>query len=229
MFRGVVKDIFFDLDHTLWDFEKNSELTFQKIFDDNGLKLQVLDFLAVYAPINREYWRQYREGNLHKDDLRYLRLKTTFDQLGLPVTDDMIFKLSDDYIDCLCTFTHVLPGTMELLDYLKGKYRLHIITNGFQEVQDKKIRNANLQDYFEHVFDSEMAGAKKPDPKIFQLALDITGAKPETSLMIGDDLEADVLGAMAMGLHAIHLDVERSQRHGYCGIVGHLEEIKSLL
>ncbi|WP_439127555.1 HAD family hydrolase, partial [Polaribacter sp.] len=128
-----IEHVFFDLDHTLWDFEKNSELTFHKIFASNNIKLKIDHFLEVYKPLNLKFWKLYREEKVSKEELRYARLKNTFDAVNYSVSDALIDKMAIEYIDNLSTFNHLFDGTFELLDYLKEKYTLHIITNGFQE------------------------------------------------------------------------------------------------
>ena len=148
MYRDLITDVFFDLDHTLWDFEKNSALTFEKIFEDYHLEVDMQAFLEIYVPLNLSYWKLYREEKISKPDLRYQRLRRTFDLLSLSVSDDLINILSVAYIEHLCTFNHLIPNALQILDYLRPNYQLHIITNGFQEVQHKKLENASITEYF---------------------------------------------------------------------------------
>ncbi|MEH6678946.1 MAG: YjjG family noncanonical pyrimidine nucleotidase [Sediminicola sp.] len=229
MFKDLVTDIFFDLDHTLWDFDRNSALTFHKIFSDHGIGVPMDNFLECYIPINLQLWKLYSKGQILPADLRFKRLKMTFDTLGYDIDDSVIELLTVKYMDHLCTFTHLIPNTLSILEYLKPNYRLHIITNGFQEVQDKKLKNAKIRDYFEHVVDSEMAGAKKPDRRIYEMALKLARVAPANALMIGDNLEADIIGAREHGLHALHLNVHGDPPHNYCEIIYDLHEIKSYL
>lgn len=229
MYSKIVTDVFFDLDHTLWDFEKNSALTFEKILIENEIPIDLDDFLNVYVPNNLTYWRLFREDKISKTDLRYQRLKVTFDSLGLKVSDVVIDHLSEEYIANLSNYNHLFPNAIEVLAYLKPKYQLHIITNGFQEVQDKKIRNSKIDGFFTHVINSEMAGVKKPNPIIFELALNKANTVPEKSLMIGDSLEADILGAKASGFHVLHFNAHNEERHNICDIITELDEIKSYL
>lgn len=199
-----IEHVFFDLDHTLWDFEKNSELTFEKIFLDNKIDIKIEDFLEVYIPLNLKYWKLYREEKITKEELRYQRLKKSFDGANYKITDTLIDKLAVDYIDNLANFNHLFDGAFELLDYLKEKYTLHIITNGFEEIQSKKMLNSKIDHYFDQVVTSESVGVKKPNPKVFNYALTSAKATSENSIMIGDSLEADVLGAINVGIEAIH-------------------------
>ena len=229
MFKNKVTDVFFDLDHTLWDFDKNSAHTFQKIFIDQKINVELNDFLKVYVPANLKFWKLYREEKITKEELRYQRLKSVFDEMKYPATDDTIHVLSEEYINHLSSFNSLFPNTIEVLNYLRPNYKLHIITNGFQEVQEKKLRNSGIHGFFDQIIDSEMAGVKKPNPIIFNLALNKAGAKPEHSLMIGDSLEADILGAKSLGFHTIHFNAHRENSHDLAPIIYDLEEIKSFL
>jgi putative hydrolase of the HAD superfamily len=229
MYRNFVTDVFFDLDHTLWDFERNSALTFQRIFRDHAIDLELETFLAAYVPANLAFWKLYREGKIEKESLRYRRLRTVFDAVRYPVEDEVIYSLADAYIEHLSTFENLVPFTMEILEYLKPRYRLHIITNGFEEIQAKKMRTSGIAEYFDQVINSEMAGVKKPDPLIFRLALERSGAQAGRSLMVGDNLEADILGARALGIHTLHLNVHNEPPHPHGDIIRDLREIKSYL
>ena len=198
-----IAHVFFDLDHTLWDFDKNSALTFEKIFQLNSIDVNLDKFLDIYVPINFRYWKLYREEKIDKESLRYGRLKDAFKLLDIKVKTSMIYKLSDDYIAYLSTFNHLFDGAIEILEYLQGKYKLHIITNGFKEVQQGKLNNSNIENYFVTVTNSEMVGVKKPNPKIFKHALQVAKASNKNSIMIGDNYEADILGALNFGVDAI--------------------------
>ena len=171
MFRNTVTDIFFDLDHTLWDFEKNSALAFEKIFTENAIAINLSEFLKVYVPANLTFWKLYREEKITKEELRYQRLKSVFDDLNHVISDADIDRIAIEYIKNLSSYTNLFPNTVAILDYLKPKYKLHIITNGFQEIQDKKLKKAGIFDYFDEIINAEMAGVKKPNPIIFELAL----------------------------------------------------------
>lgn len=229
MLDHPITDIFFDLDHTLWDFERNSAITYEQIFNEQQVGVELPDFLEVYVPLNLHFWKLYREGRIDKERLRYERLKTVFDQLNYAISDAQILLLADEYIRHLSSKTHLIPHSIEVLEYLKGKYRLHIITNGFREVQHRKLHNSRLTPYFIEVIDSERAGVKKPDPKIFELALEVAEVSAERALMIGDSLEADIIGSRKAGLQALHFNVHNEPLHEYCPIIHHLREIKSYL
>ncbi|WP_435623259.1 YjjG family noncanonical pyrimidine nucleotidase [Flagellimonas sp.] len=228
MFKGI-SDIFFDLDHTLWDFEKNSALTFHKILVENEIEVDVPAFLEVYRPINLSYWKVYRENRIGKEDLRYRRLKETFDALDYEISDKMIDTLSESYISYLSTFGNLIPHARTVLEYLAPNYNLHIITNGFQETQKSKMVNSNIEHFFNEIIDSETAGVKKPHPHIFELALDRARTSAKMALMIGDNLEADIKGAQAIGMHTLHFNFHQEPEHQLCRIINNLDEIKSFL
>ena len=205
-----VTHIFFDLDHTLWDFEKNSALTFQKILPEADVDLVHEQFINTYIPINAKYWKLYREEKVSKAALRYARLKETFHALKYEISDEKINSLAKEYILQLPNFNHLFDGTLELLDYLKEKYTLHIITNGFEEVQTLKMKKSKIFHYFTEVITSESVGVKKPNPKVFLHAMKKAGSSPKESLMIGDNIEADIQGALATGMKAIHCNFENT-------------------
>lgn len=224
-----ISHVFFDLDHTLWDFDKNSALTFEKIFELNKIGVNLEEFLEVYVPINFNYWKLYREDKIDKASLRYGRLNDAFNVLNVEVKTSMIYKLSEDYIKYLSTFNHLFEGTIEILDYLKPKYNLHIITNGFKEVQQGKLNKANIDHYFQTVTNSEMVGVKKPNPKIFNHALTMAKATPENSVMIGDNYEADIMGALNLGLEAICFNYHNEILADEIIEINHLKEIEQFL
>ncbi|APY08988.1 noncanonical pyrimidine nucleotidase, YjjG family [Winogradskyella sp. J14-2] len=214
--KDKIKHVFFDLDHTLWDFDKNSGLTFEKIFKLNSLDVNLSAFLEVYEPINLQYWKLYREEKVTKAALRYGRLREAFNAINVEVEDDMINHLSVAYIDYLTTFNNLFEGTLDILNYLKGKYELHIITNGFEEAQERKMYNAKIKHYFKTITNSEMVGVKKPNPKIFNFALHSAQANAAESVMIGDSLEADIEGAHNIGMETIYFDYKNlNNSNGY--------------
>jgi putative hydrolase of the HAD superfamily len=229
MFKHLsISDIFFDLDHTLWDFEKNSALAFYKVFETHQLQIDIPLFLQIYEPINFQYWKLYRDEQITKQELRRGRLNDTFFRMGTSFPLDIIDSLAEAYIDFLPLNNHLFPGTIELLDYLKPNYRLHIITNGFEEVQTLKLRNSNIESYFQTVTNSERVGVKKPNPLIFQFALNQANSTPERSMMIGDNIEADILGAKAVGMHTLLFN-PLGELHSEIIQTSNLLEIKNFL
>lgn len=224
-----INHIFFDLDHTLWDFDKNSALTFDKIFKLNKVEVDIARFISIYEPVNLNYWKLYRNAEIDQIQLRYGRLKDTFNALEFTVEDKLIHLLSEDYITHLTTFDHLFEDTIEILDYLQPKYHLHIITNGFSEAQDKKLQVSKITHYFKTVTNAEMAGVKKPNPIIFHHALQLANARAEESLMIGDSYEADVLGALEVGYDAIFFNYRRDESESNIKQINQLKELKKYL
>ncbi|HMC00317.1 MAG TPA: YjjG family noncanonical pyrimidine nucleotidase [Flavobacteriaceae bacterium] len=222
-------DVFFDLDHTLWDFDRNSALTFEKIFKMNNLNIHLESFLQHYEPINLGYWKLFREEQIDKASLRFRRLADTFDKLDISVSAPIIDKLSDDYIDHLSSFNHLFDDTIQILDYLRPKYNLHIITNGFKEVQEGKLQNSKINHYFDTVTNSEEVGVKKPNPKVFNFALNLAQADVETSIMIGDNYEADILGALNVGFRVIHFNYHREKIDQDIDQINNLLDLKTYL
>ena len=227
----LINNIFFDLDHTLWDFDKNSDLTFFKILKKNDISIDVSKFLNYYHPINRKYWEMYRENKVSKADLRYYRLSDTFKKLNYEINDDRINQLAIDYIEHLSDFNHLIPDTLTVLELLKSKYKMHIITNGFKEVQKRKLQKSDLIQYFETVTISEDVGVKKPHKLIFNHALTAANANVESSIMIGDNFNADILGALGIGMKAIYYDFHKTneQERENVVIVKSLKEIIPIL
>ena len=159
--------------------------------------------------------------------MRFKRLNETFNAINILVEPEMIYKLSDDYIKYLTTHNHIFEGTIELLEYLKPNYRLHIITNGFEEVQQHKLEKSKIAHYFETVTNSEMVGVKKPNPLMFNFALDLAKTTKESSIMIGDNYEADIMGALDIGLDAICFNYHKVAIDKSIKQVDHLLELKA--
>lgn len=229
MLNKKITDVFFDLDHTLWDFDKNSGLAFQRVFRKHEIDIPLPDFLKVYEPINLEYWRMFREERVTKQELRRGRLSKTFDVLAFKYTIDLIDLLANSYIDELPGDNYLFSNTFETLDYLSGKYRLHIITNGFEEVQRKKIDNSGLKKYFATITTSEEVGLKKPHPTVFYIAMEKASVTPDKSIMIGDSFEADILGAQNAGMHTLFYNYRNEAVKKPFIAVKELSEIKDYL
>lgn len=224
-----ITDIFFDLDDTLWDFDRNSVLAFDKIFKKHHPTINTYAFVEIYAPINQACWKLYQVDKITHEELRYQRLKQSFDLMNYTITDEAIDKISHDYIAFLPDNNQLFEGAIEVLDYLLPKYNLHIITNGFAEVQYKKINNSGLGSYFKTVTNSEMAGVKKPHRNIFEFALSLAKTNKENAIMIGDCIDADVRGAIDFGMKAILFDEKNSHNVPEVQTINRLVELKNIL
>ena len=204
------KDIFFDLDHTIWDFDKNAEETLDELyfkykFDDLFGKSTADEFITTYTINNHRVWDLYHHGKIDKPTLRKLRFADTFTQLGV---DPDLFPIDfeEEYLKICPTKTNLFPNAIETLNYLKEKYSLHLISNGFKEACESKLKNSNLSPYFDTIVISEIFGINKPDIRIFEYALNNGKADRESSIMIGDNIDADVRGALNAGMDAIYFN-----------------------
>ncbi len=200
------RHLFFDLDRTLWDFDAAAEVAFERIYEKYDLKAlgvpSAHEFHEVYHPLNEQLWVQYRANAITKDELNRTRFLKPLEHYGIHDVD-LADHLSEDYVYWSPRIVRLVPGTMELLDYLKPKYHLHLITNGFQEVQHTKLNGSGMAPYFETLTVSEEVGVKKPNPDIFLYALQKAGAQAEESLMIGDEMAVDIDGARAVGMDTL--------------------------
>ncbi len=228
------KDLFFDLDHTIWDFELNSKETIQELFDTYELKnLGILDFDAYftqYSMHNHRLWDRYTKGFIKQEELRWKRIYLSL--LDFKVADEKLAKqMSIDYLDILPNKTNLFPYTIEILDYLKNKgYKMHLITNGFESVQFKKIQNSNLESYFIEVITSEASNSLKPHKAIFEYALGKTNATVESSIMIGDNESADIQGGINIGMDTIfvnHINAVPTIPATYT--ITHLKQLEDIL
>ncbi len=222
-------DIFFDLDHTLWDFERNSALAFEAVLAPHKVPFSIEEFLHFYVGINEDYWERYSLNQISQSELRFGRLNDTFEALSFTAPSVFVEDIAQQYIEMLPQYNHLYDGTFELLDYLLPQYNLHVITNGFHVVQELKIRNSKLDNYFKTVTNSEMAGVKKPDPKIFSYALDLAKTTAKGSVMIGDNLVADIDGAQKAGIDTIYFNEHKKAVRPELVQVHTLTQIKQLL
>jgi putative hydrolase of the HAD superfamily len=209
------KHLFFDLDHTLWDFEANSRQTLEELF--HSLRLAdrgIIDFDAFhrhYIIHNDKLWERYRNGYIKVDELRWKRMWLTL--LDFKIADEPLARtMATRFLDALPTRKTLFPHTVEILQYLTGKgYRLHLITNGFEKTQHSKLQYAGIDRYFGAVITSEGSGSLKPHKEIFDYALRITGASPEESIMLGDNIEVDIQGAMNAGIDQVYVNHLRTE------------------
>jgi len=204
------KHLFFDLDHTLWDFEKNSSESLEEIFYNSDLTSHGVssleNFITSFLRINTELWDAFDRGKLHHSYIRENRFKMVFDELGVVCPENHV-EIGEIYLQTLPSKKHLLEGALDLLDYVSAKgYQLHIITNGFNEIQARKIASSGISHYFQNIVTFENANAKKPDPKIFAYALQVSKASPDESIMIGDNWIADILGAKQFGIDTVYVN-----------------------
>ncbi len=219
------RNIYFDLDNTLWDFETNAEQTLFDLISEQVPEIlyRFKEFLEWYHRINDALWLKYRNGEVAKDVLRTKRFADTFDQMGIKV-NGLAAKFGDDYIKNSPYKTQLFPYAIETLEYLKQKgYRLFLLTNGFAEVQVIKIRESKLEPFFDKMITSEEAGYQKPNVKIFEYALKTVNSRKSESIMIGDDLDSDIRGARNFGMDTVFFNPE-----GLTHEVQTTYEIKSL-
>lgn len=226
------KHIFFDLDRTLYDFDKSTRMTFIELYKKFRLKENGVDsfddFLALYKKNNVEMWNRYRNGEITK---KFLNVERFFVTLLHYRINDRAFagRFAADYIRLSPLNQALYPNAHEVLLYLQQNYILHIITNGFEEVQGVKIKSNGLESYFETVTTSEEASAKKPNPKIFRHALTKARATAEESIMIGDDYEVDILGAKEIGMDQILFNPGEKNKSLECTYqIADLLELKSI-
>lgn len=208
------KHLFFDLDHTLWDFEANSHETLKELYSDFQLNKYFKDFddfHARYEYHNLYLWGQYRKSKIKKSTLNTQRFYLPFAEVGF---DDMKIaeRFAQQYVSISPTKTKLFPGTIEVLEKLKPHYQMHIITNGFREVQYKKLNNSGLSAFFDKVYISELIGVQKPHPYFFDYFIKSSNARKKESLVIGDSLEADIEGAINAGIDQVFFN-SKGQSH----------------
>jgi putative hydrolase of the HAD superfamily len=228
----MIKHIFFDLDHTIWDFDKNAEETLHELYEvyklrDLGL-LSAHEFITKYTENNHSLWAQYHLGLISKDLLRAERFRKTFIELGVH-PDHVPHQFEEDYVKISPTKTNLFEGARKVLAYLQKKYTLHIISNGFKETTLTKMDLSGLNPYFSNVIISEEVGVNKPDKAVFQYAIDKASAKLDESIMIGDSLEADIYGAQNFGMKAIFFNPLNKEKPADVTMqIMHLEELINL-
>jgi len=199
------RDLLFDLDHTLWDFDKNSLDALSELFNSyslDGYFESFDEFNKIYHGINSMLWSQYGRGKISKETVKYGRFSRCLEKKSC-YNKELARNLAEEYVKLSPCKTHLVEGAIEILEGLTGSYRMHIITNGFNEVQYKKIQLSGLMPFFEKVFTSEDAGYQKPDQGFFQFVFESNGLSPATSLVIGDNLITDIGGARDFGIDTV--------------------------
>lgn len=227
------RHLFFDLDHTLWDFDANARLTLAELYDSLDLaKAGIHDFELFHSRYllhNEKLWARYRNGFMRVDELRWKRMWHTL--LDFSIYNEKLARdLGDRFLHLLPSRNLLFPHTLEILKYLTEKgYALHLITNGFEETQHSKLRNSGIDGYFRHVITSEGSNSLKPKKEIFEYAFTRCSALPEESIMIGDSIEVDIQGAINAGIHQVfvnHVDASPAIQATYS--VRSLKELETI-
>jgi putative hydrolase of the HAD superfamily len=228
------KDLFFDLDHTLWDFETNSKETIQELYTTHRLAELGIDdfdgFYNTYSAHNHRLWDRYTKGFIKQEELRWKRVYLSL--LDFKVANEPLAKeMSQAYLEILPNKKHLFPYTIEILDYLKQKdYKMHLITNGFESVQFKKIKNSGIADYFIEVITSESSNSLKPHKDIFEYALKNANATVAESIMIGDNESADIQGGKNVGMDTIFVNhIQTTPTIPATYTITHLKELETIL
>lgn len=228
------KHLFFDLDHTLWDFDANARMTLQQLHIDLHLPEKGIHdfdrFHKNYLVHNERLWAQYRTGHIRQDELRLKRMWLSLLDFGID-DEELAGQMGELFLQLLPTRTILFPDTIEVLQYLQKKgYGLHLITNGFEQTQHGKLQSSGLAPFFKVVVTSECSNSLKPEREIFDFALNKTGARAEESLMIGDALDVDVAGALNAGIDAVHVNYNHTiQDIQPTYTIYHLKELEAFL
>ena len=232
-----IKTVFVDLDDTVWWFTENSKVALRHVYDKFGLaeySPEYTHFRDIYAAKNLELWDLYHYGKIEKDFLVTERFRYTLEKIGVQGVDlkKLAADVDDEYLFYLSSLSKLVPGAKELLEYLVDKYDVNILSNGFQEVQLRKLRSSGIEHFIHHLVLSDDCGITKPLRGIFDYALEVTGATAETTVMIGDNYDADVQGAKNAGWHTVLFNIKGFDRNIVSDadvVVDSLEEIKSIL
>ena len=233
LYTKMYKAVFIDLDDTIWDFHTNARLSLQDMFTDRKLDRYFTDFdefFTIYAKKNIELWEAYGKGEITQDFLKAERFRYPLAKMGVH-DEQLAEQIGIQYLDILPTKTALMPDALELLDYLFPKYPLTIVSNGFVEVQYKKMESCGLGRYFRHVVLSEAAKALKPDKRIFEYALELNGVKATEAIMIGDSYEADIRGAQNAGIDQIYYPLPGHDKPGQTSTykITSLKEVMDIL
>jgi putative hydrolase of the HAD superfamily len=229
-----IQHIFFDLDNTLWDHRKNAYLTIKGLFHKEEITLKYNidfeEFHSVYHEINERLWEKIRDGIIGKEYLRKHRFYDTFKHFNVD-DEELAMYFEEHFLDKILKHNELVEGAEYILEYLKAKnYTLHIISNGFKEVTERKCILSGIDKYFQTITSADSVGVRKPNPLIFDYSLGLSNAKKENSILIGDDWIADVVGAQSYGMDVIFFDVlnENREEEGL-KIIKHLLQIKEYL
>lgn len=201
------KHLFFDLDHTLWDFEANSFDCLSDIYQEFNIAssgFSVVQFHSAFSEINKSLWTQLERNTIEQENIRKYRFQLTLKKLDSEISTTESENMNAHFLAALPTRTKLITDCKEVLDVLKSSYSLHILSNGYAPIQLKKIQNGGIADFFNKVVTNDLANARKPSKDIFNYSLKETGSTIQEALMIGDSYEADILGAKKAGWDTIH-------------------------
>ena len=200
--------LFIDLDDTLFDFAAASREAFRETYDQLGYCRFFDSFdqwLGIYEPCNKRLWQEYNAGKINKAQLNKIRYSYPLEAVGYP-DEELGARFGTEALQRIPHKNKLLPGAIELLEYLAPKYEMFILSNGFMELQSQKMATTGLTKYFKRVILSEEIGVNKPHPKLFEYALQVSGAQKDSTLMIGDAFESDIMGAANAGLDQMFLN-----------------------
>ena len=221
--------LLFDLDHTLWDFNRNSKAALKELFLELNLREYFADFeqfMDEYHKINAALWDQYGRGRVSKSFVKYERFIRTLGNAGCG-NDDLGRHMADEYVRISPCKTFLIDGAMEVLQALAGRYKMYIITNGFVEVQYKKIKFSGLSPFFNRIFISEEIGYQKPEAGFFQFVFQNDGLKTAESLVIGDNLKTDIAGAKDYGIDTVFFNPDFAK--DFIGATYQIHKLRELL
>ncbi len=232
MNKKKYKHLFFDIDRTLWDYESNAEETLTDIFylrriGEYGITLE--KYLEVFYYWNDFYWEKFMAGEVSKEILRDDRFSKTLEHFGIH-DHTLVQILSNDYIEISPQKTRLFPAVKETLNYLNQSYQLHIITNGFNEVQYQKLENSGIRHFFNCIITSDSVGFRKPSEEIFRYALRLAHAQKNESLMIGDNWDIDIIGAKVFGIDQVYFNPHKLEKPEKATFeICQFEELKNFL
>ena len=226
------KHIFFDLDHTLWDYETNSIATIHELLatyrPQMGREIPFEEFYPIYSAHNHDLWSRYRHNEIDNLTLRYQRWRMAFQDLGIAEAPWM-YEMSEAFLEICPLKPNLMPNAMAVLESLAQHFPLHIITNGFAQIQDQKLAHSGLRPFFDVIVTPDDGGFKKPHPSIFLEALQKVGCAPNEALLIGDSYPEDILGGSAVGMHVVYYNPKKKGNPGGFAEVGDLLELVGML
>jgi putative hydrolase of the HAD superfamily len=225
------KHLFFDLDRTLWDWNANSQIAlrnlYQRYLTNSGYSFE--EFESHYNRHNDRMWALFRENKIKKEDFRVQRFFLSLNEIDID-SQELAEKISKEFMDESPRGKLLMPNAIEILDYLQPRYHLHILSNGFRDIQNVKMSGSGLISYFKRIITSESCGYLKPDKRIFHYALSCTNCRKEDALMIGDEIDADIIGAQNFGIDQVFYNPE-SINHSFSPTfeINNLQQLKKFL